>query len=180
MQYVVSGQDNSSDPAVTQFVADKDWSHSVNNWWFNETSIGIEHIGFAVSPAGYYTPQLYQRSANLVGWIVWKYRMPLDRAHILGHDNIPNSEGVNGSTGGPYYMNLVFAAYARWSHGAAPPPSEIPARDRKLSPRIRQISVGDKLASQLRRRVNGRTWYEIDYNHRVAWVPADEVSISVP
>ena len=91
VQYVVSGQNNSSDPAVTQFVADKDWTHSVNNWWFNETSIGIEHIGFAVAPVGYFTQHLYQRSADLVGWIAWKYRIPLDRAHILGHDNIPNS-----------------------------------------------------------------------------------------
>src|SRR5947209_10590048 len=91
VQYAVSGQHNSSDPAVTQFAPDKDWTRSVNNWWFNETSIGLEHIGFALAPAGYFTPQLYERSADLVGWVVWKYGIPLDRAHILGHDNIPNS-----------------------------------------------------------------------------------------
>ena len=132
VQYLVSGQYASSDPAITQFIPDRVWSHSVNNWWFNETSIGIEHVGFAVAPAGYYTPQLYQRSADLVGWIVWKYRLPLDRAHILGHDNIPNSEGVNRSTGArsaalgprplvglPYYWQLILAAYARWSASRA-------------------------------------------------------------
>src|SRR5437764_166585 len=32
VQYVVSGQSGSSDPPVTQFAADKDWTRSVNNW----------------------------------------------------------------------------------------------------------------------------------------------------
>ena len=32
--------------------------------------------------------------------------------------------------------------------------------------------------SQLRRFSQGQFWYEIDYNHRVAWVPADEVTVS--
>jgi hypothetical protein len=44
-------------------------------------------------------------------------------------------------------MNLVFRAYARWSHGAAPPQPEIPRRYRKSSPKIRQISVGDDFAA---------------------------------
>jgi N-acetyl-anhydromuramyl-L-alanine amidase AmpD len=161
VQYVVSGEDYSSDPAVTQFVADKDWTRSVNNWWFNETSIGVEHIGFAVAPAGYFTQRLYERSADLVGWVAWKYRIPLDRAHILGHDNIPNTEGVGGSTGGPYvqhwdpgpswdwpyYMDLVRAAYERWSNNAPAPRAEIPARYTRLSRKIRMISVGDNVAS---------------------------------
>jgi hypothetical protein len=34
--------------------------------------------------------------------------------------------------------------------------------------------------SQVRRVENGETWYQIYYNHRVAWVPADEVKVSVP
>ena len=39
---------------------------------------------------------------------------------------------------------------------------------------------GQTYVSQLSRRSQGRTWYQIDYNHRVAWVPADEVSVSRP
>jgi hypothetical protein len=161
VQYVVSGQNDSSDPAVTQFVADKNWTHSVNNWWFNETSIGLEHIGFAAAPAGYFTQHLYQRSADLVGWIAWKYRIPLDRAHILGHDNIPNSIDnpsvqhwdPGPSWDWPYYMALVRAAYERWSHHAPPPPAEILAKYTKPSPRIRLISVGDEFAS-------ARDWFD--------------------
>src|SRR2546430_1103032 len=77
VQYAVSGQNNSSNPGVTQFVADKDWTYSVANFWYNQHSIGVEHIGFAAAPAGYYTPQLYQRSADLVGWVAWKYQIPV-------------------------------------------------------------------------------------------------------
>jgi hypothetical protein len=155
VQYAVSGQNNSSDPAVTQFALDKDWTRSVNNWWFNETSIGVEHIGFALAPEGYFTQQLYQRSADLVGWAVWKYQIPLDRAHILGHDNIPNSVDnptvqhwdPGPSWDWPYYMLLVRVAYARWSQNAPLPPAEIPAQYTKLRPEIRVISAGDEFAS---------------------------------
>jgi hypothetical protein len=151
---------------VTQFVADKNWTRSVNNFWFNQHSIGVENVGFAAAPAGYYTPELYQRSADLVGWVAWKYKIPLDRAHILGHDNIPNSvcgpscPGGTPGTGAqvqhwdpgpswdwPYYMQLVEAAYRHWSHNAPPPPAEIPQRYTRPTPHIRLISVGDESAS---------------------------------
>jgi hypothetical protein len=155
VQYLVSGQVNSSDPQVTQFVHDKDWARNVNNWWFNETAIGIEHVGFAVDPAGYFTRALYKHSADLAGWAAWKYGIPVDHAHILGHDNIPNSvdnphvqhRDPGPSWDWPYYMALVRAAYKRWSHNAPVPRPEIPARFTKSSSSIRVISVGDNLAS---------------------------------
>jgi N-acetyl-anhydromuramyl-L-alanine amidase AmpD len=156
VQYLVSGQVDASDPTVTQFVYDKDWTFQVANWWFNETSIGLEHVGFAVAPAGYFTQQLYERSADLVGWVAWTYHIPLDRAHILGHDNIPGSTTDKAHTqhwdpgpswDWPYYMDLVRAAYKRWSHNAPFPRPEIPTEYTKPSLRIREISVGDSLAS---------------------------------
>jgi N-acetyl-anhydromuramyl-L-alanine amidase AmpD len=168
--YAVSGQDNSSDPAVTQFVHDKDGAKNVNNFWFNEHSIGVEHIGFAVAPEGFFTQRLYERSADLVGWALWKYRIPLDHAHILGHDNIPNSVGdelvqhwdPGPSWDWPYYMRLVRAAYERWSHGAPPPRAEIPARYTKKHRKIRMISVGRKLDS-------ARDWFLWTTGHQNAF-----------
>ncbi len=38
--------------------------------------------------------------------------------------------------------------------------------------------TGQTYVSQLRRFSQGEFWYQIDYNHRVAWVPADEVTVS--
>jgi hypothetical protein len=154
--YMVTGEKNSSDPAVTQFVDDKNWAKEVNNFWFNQHAIGVENVGFAVAAAGYFTPELYKRSADLVGWAVWKYKVPLDRAHILGHDNIPNSVGdehvqhwdPGPSWDWPYYWDLIRAAYRRWSHNAPSPRSEIPKRFTKVNRRIRLISVADHLASE--------------------------------
>jgi len=40
--------------------------------------------------------------------------------------------------------------------------------------------AGQTYVSQVRRFENGQTWYQIDYNHRVAWVPDDEVTVSAP
>jgi hypothetical protein len=158
--YLVNGATGSTDPAVTQFAPDRDWVRSVNNWWFNETSIGVEQIGFAVAPAGYFTQSLYKRSADLVGWVAWRYHIPVDRAHILGHDNIPNSIDnptvqhwdPGPSWDWPYYMDLVLAAYKRWSHGAPPPRPEIPAKYTQPTSKIRMITVGDDVAS-------GRDWF---------------------
>jgi hypothetical protein len=39
---------------------------------------------------------------------------------------------------------------------------------------------GQTYVSQVTRRSRGSTWYQIDYNHRVAWVPANEVTVSAP
>jgi hypothetical protein len=153
--YLLDGELDSSVPEVTQFAHDKDWVQSVNNWWFNETSIGVEHVGFAVAPAGYYTEKLYKLSASLVGWVAWKYQVPVDRGHILGHDNIPASIDTphvqhwdpGPSWDWPYYMSLVRAEYKLWSHNAPLPKPEIPKKYTKPSSKIRMISVGDNFAS---------------------------------
>jgi hypothetical protein len=39
---------------------------------------------------------------------------------------------------------------------------------------------GQTYVARIRRFSQGREWYQIDYNHRVAWVPADEVEVSAP
>jgi hypothetical protein len=52
-------------------------------------SIGLEHEGFAAQNAAWYTESMYQTSASLVRHLAAKYDVPLDRAHIIGHDQIP-------------------------------------------------------------------------------------------
>ena len=37
--------------------------------------------------------------------------------------------------------------------------------------------AGQTYVAQMRRSSDGGLWYQIDYNHRVAWVPADEVKV---
>jgi hypothetical protein len=40
--------------------------------------------------------------------------------------------------------------------------------------------AGQTYVARIRRFSQGREWYQIDYNHRVAWVPADEVEVLAP
>ena len=110
-QYVISSKGE-----VTQMVTNEDVSWGVYDWYDNMHGINIEHEGFAAQGATWYTPAMYQSSATLVRWLANKYHIPLDRAHILGHDNIPVLQAANFPNQhwdpGPYwnwdyFMNLV-------------------------------------------------------------------------
>jgi N-acetyl-anhydromuramyl-L-alanine amidase AmpD len=79
----------SSDGLIAQFVPTKDIARHAGNWYINTHSIGIEHEGFAIQGASWYSEPLYQASAKLVRYLADKYNVPLDRAHIIGHDNVP-------------------------------------------------------------------------------------------
>ncbi|MGQ4513847.1 N-acetylmuramoyl-L-alanine amidase [Streptomyces sp. DW26H14] len=79
----------SSDGSVTQMVPTKDLAFHAGNYWYNMHSIGIEHEGFAAQGATWYTQAQYQETADLVTYLADKYGIPLDREHIIGHDNVP-------------------------------------------------------------------------------------------
>ena len=82
-----------SDGHVIQMVHEADTAWHCGNYAYNQHSIGIEHEGFADYPGGrgYYTPTQYQASAALVCAIARKYHIPIDRAHLFGHGNVPTS-----------------------------------------------------------------------------------------
>jgi hypothetical protein len=79
----------STDGLIAQHVKAKDVAWHAGNWYVNATSIGIEHEGFLAAPDAWYTEAMYRSSARLVRYLAGKYRIPLDRQHILGHDNVP-------------------------------------------------------------------------------------------
>ncbi len=79
----------SSDGQVTQMVDNADVAWHAGNWYVNMHAIGIEHEGYAVEGATWYSEQLYHASARLVRYLGNEYHVPLDRAHIVGHDNVP-------------------------------------------------------------------------------------------
>ena len=106
----------SSDGQVAQHVDNSDVGWHAGNWYVNMHSIGLEHEGFAAKGASWYTESMYQTSAELVRYLAAKYDVPLDRAHIIGHDQIPgvlpqNVAGMHWDPG-PYwdwehYMELL-------------------------------------------------------------------------
>ncbi|MFI6405489.1 N-acetylmuramoyl-L-alanine amidase [Streptomyces sp. NPDC050548] len=79
----------SSDGLIAQHVKAKDVAWHAGNWYINAKSIGIEHEGFLAAPDSWYTEAMYRSSARLVKYLTKKYGIPLDRQHILGHDNVP-------------------------------------------------------------------------------------------
>jgi hypothetical protein len=80
----------SADGLIAQHVPTKDVAWHAGNWYVNAKSIGVEHEGFAAKGT-WYTEAMYRSSAKLVGYLARKYDIPLDRAHIIGHDNVPGT-----------------------------------------------------------------------------------------
>ncbi|WP_121702475.1 N-acetylmuramoyl-L-alanine amidase [Streptomyces sp. E5N298] len=78
----------SSDGAVTQMVPTKDIAFHAGNYSTNLHSIGIEHEGYAVEGAKWYTEAQYEATADLVKYLSERFGIPLDRQHIVGHDNV--------------------------------------------------------------------------------------------
>ncbi|MEU0433868.1 peptidoglycan recognition family protein [Streptomyces sp. NPDC006290] len=79
----------STDGHIAQHVKAKDVAWHAGNWYINAKSIGLEHEGFLTAPDAWYTEEMYRASARLVRYLSRKYDIPLDRQHILGHDNVP-------------------------------------------------------------------------------------------
>ena len=81
----------SSDGHTWQHVKANDVAWHAGNWYVNMHSIGIEHEGFAPQGATWFTEALYRNSAKLVSYLAAKNNIPLDRAHIIGHDQVPGT-----------------------------------------------------------------------------------------
>lgn len=81
----------SSDGEVTQMVRESANAWHAGNSYINNRSIGIEHEGFVADPARWYTTAMYVSSARLTRAICDKYGIPIDRAHIIGHYQVPRS-----------------------------------------------------------------------------------------
>jgi N-acetyl-anhydromuramyl-L-alanine amidase AmpD len=91
---------------IIQFVAESDTAfhaRSANPW-----TIGVEHE-FYPRLGIWHTDAQYRSSAALVCAIARRYGIPIDREHIVGHNELPGS--THGDPGGTwnwtYYMSLV-------------------------------------------------------------------------
>ncbi|MEU5220001.1 peptidoglycan recognition family protein [Streptomyces sp. NPDC020807] len=81
----------SSDGHIAQHLPLKDVGWHAGNWYVNAKSVGLEHEGFLTSPDAWYTEAMYRTSARLVRHLAARYGIPLDRQHVLGHDNVPGT-----------------------------------------------------------------------------------------
>ncbi|MFD7791547.1 N-acetylmuramoyl-L-alanine amidase [Streptomyces sp. NPDC059759] len=111
----------SSDGAVTQMVPTKDIAFHAGNYSTNMHSVGIEHEGYAANGATWYTEAQYESTAALVRYLAERFDIPLDRQHIIGHDNVagPADAYVSGMHWDPgnawdwdHFMTLLGHAYS--------------------------------------------------------------------
>lgn len=81
--YVIRARDGH----VTQMVRTKNVAWEAGNWYTNMHAISIQHEGSATE--GGFTEAQYRASAKLVRYLAKRFGIPLDRQHIIGHDNVP-------------------------------------------------------------------------------------------
>jgi N-acetyl-anhydromuramyl-L-alanine amidase AmpD len=112
----------SSTGDITEMVRPRDVAWAVGDWYYNTHSISIEHEGFAAQGATWYTQAMYQASATLVRYLAHRFGVPLDREHIIGHDNVPGPTDADTAIQhwdpGPfwnwaYYMSLLHGVSQR-------------------------------------------------------------------
>jgi N-acetyl-anhydromuramyl-L-alanine amidase AmpD/photosystem II stability/assembly factor-like uncharacterized protein len=115
----------SSDGQITQMVREKDVAWHAGNSAVNATSVGIEHEGWTYH-CSWFTDAMYRSSAQLVAYLVTKYRIPVDRKHIIGHNEVPdpNHPGQFGGAGhhtdpGPCWNWPKYMALVRTFAGAS-------------------------------------------------------------
>jgi hypothetical protein len=115
------------DGRVTQMVQLKDEAWHAANKTVNMHSVGVEHEGYAIRTGDWFTEQEYDSSADLVKFLAQKFGIPLDREHVIGHDEVPGVLDANVKTQhwdpGPYwdwnhYMTLLGAPDGAGGAGA--------------------------------------------------------------
>lgn len=130
----------SSDGFIGQSVREADIAYHAGNWTYNTQSIGIEHEGY-VSDSRWFTDAMYRSSAKLSAYLCKKYNIPIDRSHIIGHNEVP---GATHTDPGRYwnwtrYMDLV-RSYAGTTSSPESKPTYLQVVDNATAGRFRASS----------------------------------------
>jgi len=113
---------------VWQMVLETDIAWHAGNWDYNTRAIGIEHEGYAWTP-GLYTKAEYRASAHLAASICSRWGVPMDRAHVIGHNQVPDPfhPGLFGGSDhhtdpGPYWNWTTYMSLAQYYASLLPSP----------------------------------------------------------
>jgi hypothetical protein len=113
---------------VDQMVQEHDIAWHAGNWDYNTRAIGIEHEGYAWTP-NTYTSTEYQASAHIAASICSRWGVPMDRNHVIGHNQVPdpNNPALSGGSDhhtdpGPYWDWSYYMSVASSYANALPSP----------------------------------------------------------
>lgn len=158
----------SSDGDITQMVSEGNTGWHAGNWTYNQESIGIEHEGYYREPARWYTEAMYAASARLVRHLCGKYGIPMDRAHIIAHSEVPGATHVDPGPGWDWdhYMALVRGEPPRPAYDATAGATSIPA----------EMTAGDRLVAWIELSNTGSATWDIDGTRLGTAAPRDHDS----
>jgi hypothetical protein len=120
------------DGQIAHMVPDNEIAWHAGNGYVNAHSIGVENEGYT-RVDGTFTDAEYRASALLVGTLLRRYRIPADRAHVIGHSQVPDPfhRGEFGGWAhhtdpGAYWDWTRYMTYVRdYRAGRTPPPRPI-------------------------------------------------------
>jgi hypothetical protein len=96
-----------TDGSVYQCLREKDVAFQNGNFWYNQRTIGIEHVGVDATGYQWYNAAEYLGSAKLVAYLLTKYGIPLDHEHVMSHGTTPAptlGTSPNHVDPGPYWL----------------------------------------------------------------------------
>jgi V8-like Glu-specific endopeptidase len=105
---------------VVQMVRNRDYAHHASS--ANRRSIGIEHNANKQTGLNPTEPQ-YEASARLTAWLCGQYGLPIDREHIVGHQEISprdNHDCPSSIWDWEHYIDCVRVAASALAGTAAP------------------------------------------------------------
>jgi len=154
---------------IVQLVSTSDIAWHAGNWRVNARSLGIEHEGWTYR-RGSITEAEYHSSARLVAYLAGRMGIPIDRRHIIGHNQVGHPfvagrrGGADGHTDpGPhwrwrYYLSLV----RRYAKDAQRPDfiriRTVPSVPRRFTARVRRVTER-KVTCGFRASVHSTTLY---------------------
>ena len=117
-----------TDGAVYQCLHEKDVAFQNGNFWYNQRTIGVEHVGVDATGYEWYNAAEYLGSAQLVAYLLTKYHIPLDHEHVMSHGTTPAptlGSSPNHVDPGPYwlwdyYLGLISQQGVPFATGPAP------------------------------------------------------------
>ncbi len=96
-----------TDGTVYQCLHEKDVAFQNGNFWYNQRTIGIEHVGVDATGYEWYNAAEYLGSAQLTAYLLTKYNIPLDHEHVMSHGTTPAptlGTSPNHVDPGPYWL----------------------------------------------------------------------------
>jgi len=96
-----------TDGSVYQCLHEKDVAFQNGNFWYNQRTLGIEHVGVDATGYQWYNAAEYLGSAQLAAYLATKYTIPLDHEYVMSHGTTPSptlATSPNHVDPGPYWL----------------------------------------------------------------------------